>query len=217
VYTEADYEQRLRQPATSAPATTGVADAYSPRDGRTWCVQVEHDDHLIFVQRAHRNDEGVVTKAGLPIITGNCFSASSPPYTATAAIVALDHINANPDQCKVLRDKASTMRRLLTGITGLQVVGKGDRDSVSPVIHLVLSVGSGVREEDEAVMLRLAQRLYTDDGIVVNVPEYIQGERELPPVSMLIEITVEHEEKEMEKLVKALKKAAGEVLGKSSR
>ena len=201
----------------SASVTADVADAYSPRDGRTWCVEVEHDDHLIFVQRAHRNAAGVVTKAGLPIITGNCFSASSPPYTATAAIVAVDHISQHPELPKALRDRAAATRRLLAAVPGLQVTGKAERDSVSPVIHLTLKESSGSREQDEALMLRLANKLYADDAVVVNVPEYIQGERELPPVSMLVAVTVEHEDKDVDKLLKALKRAATEVLGKSAR
>lgn len=39
---------------------------------RTWCVTVDHPDHLIFAQRAERAADGVVTKASKPIITGQC-------------------------------------------------------------------------------------------------------------------------------------------------
>lgn len=42
------------------------------RDGRVWCVEVDHPDHLIFAQRAHRGPNGVVTKVSRPIIVGNC-------------------------------------------------------------------------------------------------------------------------------------------------
>ena len=41
------------------------------RDGRVWCVNVDHPDHLIIAQRAQRDDAGVVTKQSRPIITGN--------------------------------------------------------------------------------------------------------------------------------------------------
>ena len=43
------------------------------RDGRVWCVQVDHPDHLIFAQRAHRDSGGVVERAGRAIVVGNCF------------------------------------------------------------------------------------------------------------------------------------------------
>ena len=58
----------------AASIETQPANLYDEqRDGRVWCVKVEHDDHLIFVQRAHRNAEsGVVTKAGRTMVTGNC-------------------------------------------------------------------------------------------------------------------------------------------------
>jgi hypothetical protein len=40
--------------------------------GRVWCVTVEHSDHLVISQRAHRNDHGVVTKASRPVVIGQC-------------------------------------------------------------------------------------------------------------------------------------------------
>ena len=55
-------------------AATQPGDLYDQeRDGRVWCVDVEHNDHLIFVQRAHRNASDVVTKVGRAMICGNCF------------------------------------------------------------------------------------------------------------------------------------------------
>ena len=42
------------------------------RDGRTWCVEVEHADHLILAQRAHRDADGAVTRQSRPIVVGNC-------------------------------------------------------------------------------------------------------------------------------------------------
>ena len=58
------------------------------RDGRTWCVNVDHDDHLIIAQRAVRDSHtGVVTKQSRPIITANCYMNSlmqqlyfTPPF-----------------------------------------------------------------------------------------------------------------------------------------
>ena len=48
--------------------------AYSAaRDKRIWCVEIEHKDHLIFAQRAHRT-HGVVTKQSRPIVVGNCIT-----------------------------------------------------------------------------------------------------------------------------------------------
>ena len=144
---------------------------------------------------------------------GYCFSASSPPYTGTAAILAVDYIDQHAELCRTLREKAGSLRRLLGSVPQLQVVGKAS-DADSPVVHLVLRDGSGVREEDETALLRIANKLYTDDSIVVVVPEYIPAERANPPVSIMVSVTAEHEDKDLERLLKALKKAAQDVLGK---
>ena len=46
-------------------------DYSAQRDGRVWCVQVAHQDHLIVAQRAERHG-GVVTKQSRPIVVRNC-------------------------------------------------------------------------------------------------------------------------------------------------
>ena len=42
------------------------------RDGRIWCVTVEHNEHVIIAQRAHRTADGQVTKQSRPIAVGQC-------------------------------------------------------------------------------------------------------------------------------------------------
>ena len=61
------------------------------RDGRTWCVEVEHADHLIFAQRAHRGPDGVtVTKQSRPVVVGNCWSKSgSVQWSRRSVLFAL--------------------------------------------------------------------------------------------------------------------------------
>ena len=74
-YSAAAYDEaQSGHPRQSPVFPTLQADLYDKeRDGRVWCVQVDHPDHLIVVQRAHRGENGVVTKVGRSIIIGNCF------------------------------------------------------------------------------------------------------------------------------------------------
>ena len=68
---------------------------YHERDGRAWCVKVEHKDHLIIAQRAQRDSSGIVTKQSRPIIVGNCLfgkglTLDTPervPFRLTANII----------------------------------------------------------------------------------------------------------------------------------
>ena len=41
--------------------------------GRVWCVTVQHDDHLVVVQRAQRSNDGLVVRASKPVIVGQCW------------------------------------------------------------------------------------------------------------------------------------------------
>ena len=49
-----------------------LVDYDSARDGRLWCVNVQHPDHLIVAQRARRCEDGRVTSQSRPIVVGNC-------------------------------------------------------------------------------------------------------------------------------------------------
>ena len=47
----------------------------SIRDGRVWCVDVDHPDHLIFAQRAERDQQSrKLIKLSRVVITGNCLN-----------------------------------------------------------------------------------------------------------------------------------------------
>ena len=73
VYSEAVSELLPAQDVRFDGSATQPGDLYDEqRDGRVWCVSVEHSDQLIIVQRAHRNAQGVVTKVGRSMIVGNC-------------------------------------------------------------------------------------------------------------------------------------------------
>ena len=56
---------------------TGVRErSYSSiRDGRVWCVDVDHSDHLIFAQRAQRDPHSrLLTKQSRTTLSGNCLN-----------------------------------------------------------------------------------------------------------------------------------------------
>ena len=76
VFTAGAYEAQMSGLAQEAiTIATQPGDLYDRhRDGRVWCVDVQHDDHLIFVQRVHRDASGVITKVGRSILTGNCLT-----------------------------------------------------------------------------------------------------------------------------------------------
>ena len=69
---------------------------------------------------------------------GYCFSASLPPYLATAAIDALDRLDHNPGLAQKVTHNAAHMRQLLQQIPGLQVC-----HSSNPLVDLCLKLCTG--------------------------------------------------------------------------
>ena len=63
---------------------------------------------------------------------GYCFSASLPPYLATAAIGALDRLEQDPTLAQRVAENAAHMRELLSQIPGLQVLAASHR-LISPL------------------------------------------------------------------------------------
>eukprot|EP00884_Botryococcus_braunii_P003700 jgi/Botrbrau1/13330/Bobra.0334s0007.1 len=67
---------------------------------------------------------------------GYCYSASLPPYLATAAIGALDVLEQEgPNLVRRLQANAAFLRDLLREVIGMTVVGNS---TLSPVVHMML-------------------------------------------------------------------------------
>ena len=78
---------------------------------------------------------------------GYCFSAALPPYLATAAIGAIDLLEAGgPALLQQLRGNAQLFRQQAATLPGLAVVG-GKADATSPVVHLALDPPPAGKEE----------------------------------------------------------------------
>ena len=77
---------------------------YDPHhDGRLWCVEVSHPDHLIFAQRAHR-EGGVVTKQSRPIIVGNCVAEGSLVALANGTSVPIEDVRVGAEVLSYWRE-----------------------------------------------------------------------------------------------------------------
>ena len=133
---------------------------------------------------------------------GYCFSASSPPYTAAAATVAIHIIEKSPHLTQLIRDKAERCRRALMQLNGATVVGGV---CPSPVIHIRLRSDRRDRAATEALLLRVAA-IVQQDKVLVSVPEYTPTERTVEP-SLAVFVTTMHSDQDIDIATKTIKNA----------
>lgn len=181
----------------------GVVEMYDQKvneDGvDIWCANI--DAALGSVGGICSSSEKICSHQRLSGL-GYCYSASSPPYTATAATTALDLIDSNPKMCKTLQDNAIYLRKALKAVKGFTVYGG---IISSPVIHLHLAQPSGDDSKDFALMSEIGDRLLSKQKVMVSVPRYLQEEDSLyHPPSLRLYVTLEHTKANMDQVVRAL-------------
>jgi len=135
---------------------------------------------------------------------GYCFSASLPPYLATAAHEALNILGTGRGKqlAAQVRQTAAALRQQLKGTPGLELPSAQQRSSTpangstdgssssseSPLVHLQLTpkltAAAGSRKKADALLQAIADRLLQRHGLLVAVPRYSNLDRVVPPASM---------------------------------
>mmetsp|Transcript_35360 Transcript_35360/g.89524 ORF Transcript_35360/g.89524 Transcript_35360/m.89524 type:complete len:520 (-) Transcript_35360:455-2014(-) len=143
---------------------------------------------------------------------GYCFSASLPPYLATAAHASLDTLaDKGPSLLGALRKNAAAMRRELKKVPGWVVAGGGDAE-VSPLIHLHLAKPPADARAHEELLHNLAAHMLKSSGVMVTVPVYSCLERSPPPPGLRMCVSAALEDADITAAVNALKKATKELV-----
>lgn len=126
---------------------------------------------------------------------GYCFSASAPPYVATAGTVNLKLLDTMKDVFPDLRSKAELNRKNLLQIDGVVCSG----DNVSPLAHLRLQRSLGSELEDQLFWVKVQAEMREHD-ILVDVPCYIPAEKQRPAPSLRVMVSTNHKKTDIEKL-----------------
>jgi len=129
---------------------------------------------------------------------GYCFSASLPPLLATAAIEALNIIEANQNtlfselekKCKLLHQKLKSLNNY--SVSGIDI---------SPVKHLRLTFDNSLDKLEKIVDFAQSKAL------ALTVARYLKEERFSPKPSIRISVNIELSESEMDFIVSVLEQA----------
>ncbi|XAR60213.1 Serine C-palmitoyltransferase [Bertholletia excelsa] len=140
--------------------------------------------------------------------SGYVFSASLPPYLASAAITAIDIIEENPDVITKLKKNIAMLRKGLSEIQGLEIVS----DAESPIVYLRLRHATSSLKEDLQLLKDIADRVLKEDSIFVVTSKRSTLDKCHLPVGIRLFVSAGHSESDVLKASESLKRAAAAVL-----
>ncbi|KVH93801.1 Aminotransferase, class I/classII [Cynara cardunculus var. scolymus] len=149
--------------------------------------------------------------------SGYVFSASLPPYLASAAITAIDVIEENPQLLTKLRDNVKTLCTGLLGIQGLEIAS----DILSPIVFLILKKSTGSLKNDLQLLQDIADRLtqklkvlqvLKEHSVFVAPSKRSTLDKCNLPVGIRLFVSAAHTESDLQEAYESLKSVAASIL-----
>ncbi|XP_057804026.1 long chain base biosynthesis protein 1 [Salvia miltiorrhiza] len=135
--------------------------------------------------------------------SGYVFSASLPPYLASAAITAIDILEENPNLITKLEENIATLRKGLSNVQGLEIVS----DPKSPIVFLKLKKSVGFLKGDLQVLEDLANHLLKEHAVFVATSKRSILDKCKLPAGIRLYVSAGHTKIDLEKACEAFKKA----------
>ncbi|KAG8641503.1 hypothetical protein MANES_13G154966v8 [Manihot esculenta] len=140
--------------------------------------------------------------------SGYVFSASLPPYLASAAITAIDVLESNPALVAKLKENIAILWKGLSNIQGLSIASHPE----SPIVFLKLEKSIGSVKDDLKLLENIADRALKEDSVFVVVSKRSTLDKCRLPIGIKLLVSVAHSESDMFKACESLKRVAEVVL-----
>ncbi|CAJ1972716.1 unnamed protein product [Sphenostylis stenocarpa] len=141
--------------------------------------------------------------------SGYVFSASLPPYLASAAITAIDILEENPNLITKLKSNISLLRKGLSEIPGITIASNPE----SPIVYLRLEKSTGSMKDDLRLLENIAERVLKEESVFVVVSKRSTLDRCRLPVGIRLFVSAGHSESDVLKASESLKRVTASVLG----
>ncbi|MFQ6659384.1 hypothetical protein Gotur_028288 [Gossypium turneri] len=141
--------------------------------------------------------------------SGYVFSASLPPYLASAAITAIDILEQNPDLTSKLKENIAILWKGLSDIRGLSIASNPE----SPIVFLVLEKSTSSVKSDLQLLEDIADRALKQESIFVVVSKRSTLDKCPLPVGIRLFVSAAHSESDLLKACESLKRVAAAMLG----
>ncbi|KAJ3679812.1 hypothetical protein LUZ60_016090 [Juncus effusus] len=139
---------------------------------------------------------------------GYVFSASLPPYLASAAISAVDYLEENPLILTNLRANIATLFKELSDLEGLTIASH----SLSPIIFLKLNKSTGSDKSDLQLLDTIANQVLKEDSVFIVTTKRSYLDKCRLPIGLRMFVSASHSESDLLKSATALKRVAKIVL-----
>ncbi|GAB4839146.1 serine palmitoyltransferase component [Ancistrocladus abbreviatus] len=143
-----------------------------------------------------------------PSSSGYVFSASLPPYLATAAISAIDVLEENPTRITKLRENVAVLWAGLSDLQGLEVAS----DPHSPIVFLRLKKSTRCLKSDLQLLEDIADRVLKEDSIFVVTSKKSPLDKCPLPVGIKLFVSAAHSESDIIRASESLKRVAASML-----
>lgn len=140
--------------------------------------------------------------------SGYVFSASLPPYLASAAITAIDVLEENPGLIKKLKANTALLWKGLSDIPGLSIASNPE----SPIVFLKLEKSTGSMKNDLSLLEDIADRVLKEDSVFVVASKRSTLDKCRLPVGIRLFVSAAHSESDLQKAAESLKRVTALVL-----
>ncbi|XP_008810414.1 long chain base biosynthesis protein 1b-like [Phoenix dactylifera] len=140
--------------------------------------------------------------------SGYVFSASLPPYLATAAIGAVNYLEENPTILASLRNNIASLRKGLSDVPGLTMASS----PLSPFVFLKLKKSTGSPKNDLQLLDKIVDRVLKEDSIFIVTTKRSALDKCPLPVGIRLFVSAGHSESDLLKASESLKRVAASVL-----
>ncbi|GAU27301.1 hypothetical protein TSUD_05270 [Trifolium subterraneum] len=144
--------------------------------------------------------------------SGYVFSASLPPYLASAAISAIDVLDENPNLLTKLKNNIAVLWKGLSNIPGFTIASHPE----SPIVYLRLKKSTGSLKDDLHLLENIAERVLKEDSVFVVASKRSTLDKCKLPVGIRLFVSAGHSESDLHKASESLKRVATLVLGRHS-
>uniref|UniRef100_A0A915JYD7 Serine palmitoyltransferase 1 n=1 Tax=Romanomermis culicivorax TaxID=13658 RepID=A0A915JYD7_ROMCU len=143
---------------------------------------------------------------------GYCFSASSPPLLASAALEALNIMETEPERFEKLKRNSKLMHDRLNKLPYFKVLGQ----EISPVFHLIVKDSNGaaldVLQNTVDLVSHFFKIFVREKGIILTKAAYLAEEEMFPPEpSIRVAVSSHFDPSDIDKIVNAIRISAEEI------